>query len=614
MTPPSNVENKCTRGEDFRNDYISLCFYYKLCPSTCMKKIQLDKGRLHCTLDLLDSSVWTPLLEAIEMNESLEGIVLHSEYLKKMSGNISDCNIYRFFLEKYSVLKGLPIILKPELLTKLIKSLSACIYKNKNLKFLEITGLPLSLNHMECLSEVFPESNSLQHLSLSGCFIEKNGLTVLCKCLRIVPSVKVLDLSNCHITLEDMKCLVSLIEHQAIQRNTATWYKSLRYRHPILDSLPGIRRVTLNDNVQIGDEGVKLLTELLFNDIWLKALDLQNCDISDIGAKSLLNVLNHNMVLEVLDLQMNSSIDQELLEKIQQQLDENNKGKMFEFNKLSSKKCLLCESLMQRVGKFTMKGSKLNKKHQKTVTAGIKEKTKAKLTRRVNSRPPPKNCGIDKESDVSSSSTSRSDELEEWVNACYHLQRELKICFQQLQIEQGKRKLAEMKVKQLESQGKASHTPGYTLIDDATLNTIQNTFVKFQEFLNFLKISGLEDITKFQSGVADLQSFISDKNRVERVNGDFATEDTARKEVYIPDMIQNLNFETTHAPENVSNKQEEMILRNINMNSNRYNTNNTNNDDLFNIISERISVKLNHTENTLINSIINQENNSMEKT
>ncbi|XP_067120139.1 centrosomal protein of 78 kDa-like [Centruroides vittatus] len=168
-----------------------------------------------------------------------------------------------------------------------------------------------SLTHpavLNLLFQVFPESNTLQHLSLSGCFIEKNGLTVLCKCLRIVPSAKVLDLSNCHIILEDMKYLVSLIEHQAIQRNMATWYKSLRYRHPILDSLPGIGRVTLNDNVQIGDEGVKLLTELVFNDIWLKALDLQNCDISDIGAKSLLNVLNHNMVLEVLDLQMNSFI------------------------------------------------------------------------------------------------------------------------------------------------------------------------------------------------------------------------------------------------------------------------------------------------------------------
>ncbi|XP_067123237.1 centrosomal protein of 78 kDa-like [Centruroides vittatus] len=174
-----------------------------------------------------------------------------------------------------------------------------------------------------------------------------------------------------------MKCLVSLIEHQAIQRNTATWYKSLQYCHPIFHSLPGIGRVTLNDNVQIGDEGVKLLTELHFNDIWLKALDLQNCDISDVGAKSLLNVLNHNMVLVVLDLQMNSSIDKELLEKIRQQLDENNKGKLFESTK----------------------------KHRKTVTSGIKEKTKAKLPRRVNGRLLPKNFGTDKESEVSSSST-----------------------------------------------------------------------------------------------------------------------------------------------------------------------------------------------------------------
>lgn len=39
--------------------------------------------------------------------------------------------------------------------------------------------------------------------------------------------------------------------------------------------LGGLRRITLNDNLNIGDKGAKLFAEAVLDDLWLRALDLQ---------------------------------------------------------------------------------------------------------------------------------------------------------------------------------------------------------------------------------------------------------------------------------------------------------------------------------------------------
>jgi centrosomal protein CEP78 len=52
----------------------------------------------------------------------------------------------------------------------------------------------------------------------------------------------------------------------------------------------GIRRITINSNPLIGDKGVHLLSEAFKSDLWLKALDLQDCGITTIGANYLLGI------------------------------------------------------------------------------------------------------------------------------------------------------------------------------------------------------------------------------------------------------------------------------------------------------------------------------------
>lgn len=48
------------------------------------------------------------------------------------------------------------------------------------------------------------------------------------------------------------------------------WQDTLRHREPHLDGMRGLRRVTLNNNPQIGDAGVVTLVEALNEDLWIK--------------------------------------------------------------------------------------------------------------------------------------------------------------------------------------------------------------------------------------------------------------------------------------------------------------------------------------------------------
>ena len=55
-------------------------------------------------------------------------------------------------------------------------------------------------------------------------------------------------------------------------RHSEAWKSSLRYRAPDLDCMPGLRRITLNRNPLLGDNGAKALSEALKDDLWLKGL------------------------------------------------------------------------------------------------------------------------------------------------------------------------------------------------------------------------------------------------------------------------------------------------------------------------------------------------------
>ncbi len=71
-------------------------------------------------------------------------------------------------------------------------------------------------------------------------------------------------------TLHTQNAIPCVLQHQAMKRHNEAWQDSLRYRRPDLDRMNGIRRITINANPLVGDDGAKALAEALKDDLWLK--------------------------------------------------------------------------------------------------------------------------------------------------------------------------------------------------------------------------------------------------------------------------------------------------------------------------------------------------------
>ncbi len=169
-------------------------------------------------------------------------------------------------------------------------------------------------------------NKTLKMLSLERCCIGDEGLATICKDIQSSNNLNRVNFSSCDLTHEGAEILANLIKVQALKRHNEAWKDSLRYGRPDLDSMFGIRRITINSNPKIGDRGVFLLAEAFKSDLWLKALDLQDCGITTQGANYLLDGLKFNAMMHVLDVRLNVKIDRDTLQKIMEQVMINSSG------------------------------------------------------------------------------------------------------------------------------------------------------------------------------------------------------------------------------------------------------------------------------------------------
>lgn len=59
-----------------------------------------------------------------------------------------------------------------------------------------------------------------------------------------------------------------------MRRHTEAWRDSLRYGQPDLDKMAGLRRITINNNPLVGNQGAQVLAEALKDDLWVKGYSL----------------------------------------------------------------------------------------------------------------------------------------------------------------------------------------------------------------------------------------------------------------------------------------------------------------------------------------------------
>ncbi|KAG6464240.1 hypothetical protein O3G_MSEX014376 [Manduca sexta] len=296
------VEPKSSRI--FHQCYVKCCKLQNLTPLNNVLPSANGKVLDFC-VDRIKYADWPPILNAL----ILEHI---------------DCERLAKTVNKRAV------ILTNFMLTNLMEAISQLLSNTTLLTSILLEGLPLKIPYLNPFCEasfiIRDSNNSLQHLYLPRCLLGDAGCLAVCKAVRCLPNILTLDLTGCDITPVGASYIADLVKYQKIHRYSENWVHTLRYRLPELDTMAGLRRITLCGNLQLGDNGVTKLLEVLADDLWIKALDLQNCGLTEQSSEAVLQMMQSNTTLVVLDLRHNADILSESLSKVRSALRENERG------------------------------------------------------------------------------------------------------------------------------------------------------------------------------------------------------------------------------------------------------------------------------------------------
>ncbi|XP_038046202.1 centrosomal protein of 78 kDa-like [Patiria miniata] len=299
---------------DYEGYYKQLCALQDTCPLTCVK-VHLAQGVLDLNGDRIRSPDWAPVLNALRINKSLRFVGVRSYY--QQANGIEDSKDGKL---RSRVKRRPPPVRSKDVTYRLCVALAEMLSVSQALSHIELHGVPLRNKDVQLIAKGIVKNSSLQHLSLESCRIGDRGVEKLCQGIKHSPGITSLNFSACGLSSQGAESLAKLVKHQSTQRHSEAWKDSLRYRRPDLDRMAGIRRITLNHNPLVNDEGAAAFAEALKDDLWLKALDMQQCGISNLGAKSLLDGLHQNSSIVVLDIRKNHLVDRDLLKAVMEQV------------------------------------------------------------------------------------------------------------------------------------------------------------------------------------------------------------------------------------------------------------------------------------------------------
>ncbi|KFP79592.1 Centrosomal protein of 78 kDa, partial [Apaloderma vittatum] len=313
---------------DFYSHYEHLCALQGSVPLKAVKA-NLSQGALDLIVDRIKAADWAPLLNAIWHNKTLTSIGIRSFHHQ----GLGESGVERY---KTYFRRRIPPIRSKDLTVQLCKALKGCLGISDVLKNLELQGLLLRERDLILLTKGLATASSLENVSFAHCPIGDGGLETICQSVKNSATIRYVNFTGCSLTWRGAEHVVNVLKHQAMKRHSEAWAESLRYRTPDLDYMTGLRRVTFNCNMLVGDRGASAFADCLGEDLWLKALDLQQCGISNEGARSLLDALQTNTTLVVLDVRKNPLIDHVVMRNIIERVLMNGNSANSEFKWLMS--------------------------------------------------------------------------------------------------------------------------------------------------------------------------------------------------------------------------------------------------------------------------------------
>ncbi|NWU57355.1 CEP78 protein, partial [Dromas ardeola] len=519
---------------DFYSHYEHLCALQGSVPLKAVKA-NLTQGALDLIVDSIKAADWAPLLNAIRHNKTLTSIGIRSFHQQ----GLGESGVERY---KTYFRRRIPAIRSKDLTGQLCKAVKGCLSISDVLKSLELQGLLLRERDLILLTKGLATASSLESVSLAHCPIGDGGLETICQSVKNSATIRYVNFTGCSLTWRGAEHIANVLKHQAMKRHGEAWAESLRYRRPDLDYMTGLRRITFNCNMLVGDRGASAFADCLGEDLWLKALDLQQCGISSEGARSLLDALQTNTTLVVLDIRKNPLIDHVMMKNILERVLMNGNSANSEYKWLtspSSKDALKTRPKKRtivlgsgRKGKATIR---IGLPPKKSVSPG-KKNTSVKDSYSPKPLPPgtkgflpwrtaerAKRCrggpvdsteelpvkiqtGIPVKVTVESASTSETEDTEDLEDVIHHpdlaksidkinvtkyqqLQLELEECMEKLKEEQRARVKAEERIMELEIENARLRNLNISLSDVLHAQSVTNMILEDEGVLGSIENS-----------------------------------------------------------------------------------------------------------------------------
>ncbi|XP_065517963.1 centrosomal protein of 78 kDa isoform X3 [Lathamus discolor] len=488
---------------DFYLHYEHLCALQGSVPLKAVKA-NLSRRALDLTVDRIKAADWIPLLNAIRHNKTLTSIGIRAFH----QHGLEESGVERY---KTYFRRRIPAIRSKDLTGQLCKAVKCCLSISDVLKNLELQGLLLRERDLILLTKGLATASSLESVSFAHCPIGDGGLETICQSLKNSANIRYVNFTGCSLTWRGAEHIANILKHQAMKRHGEAWAESLRYRRPDLDYMTGLRRVTFNCNMLVGDRGAIAFADCLGEDLWLKALDLQQCGISNEGARSLLDALQTNTTLVVLDIRKNPLIDAVMMKRvIERVLMNGNSANLEEYKWLmspSSKDVLKTRPKRRTIvlgsgpkGKATIR---IGLPSKKSVSPGKKSMS---VKDSYSPKPlPPGTKGFLPWRTAERAKRCRGGPVDSTEELPVKIEVELEQCLEKLKKEQSARVKAEERITELEienarlrdlnvSLSEVLHAQSVTnmiLEDEGVLGSIESSFQKFHAFLDLLKDAGL---------------------------------------------------------------------------------------------------------------------------
>lgn len=260
--------------------------------------------------DKLKYNDWILLIEALHYDQMLETIAIR---LRKSHGQINEQIDSE---KKVKSFKNRPTIYTKFIFDGIIQAICNCIQFNANLKNLILESVPLNEKYMVSICKALSSNTNLKTLNFKRSAIGDRSCESLSSTIKYLINIESIEMSQCNLTSKGAAAIADMIRFQKIFRYSEGWKKSLRYRDVDADNMPGLRKIIISDNLDIGDTGAKYITEVMKEDDWIKSIYMENCGLTDVGANYVLDCLGLNKHLTEFSIKRNTNISKYLMRNV----------------------------------------------------------------------------------------------------------------------------------------------------------------------------------------------------------------------------------------------------------------------------------------------------------